>query len=832
MVLSSGETVYIRPMTPDDAPRLQAFHTRQSPESIYRRFFTPKPSMSDSLAEYFTSIKPGDRATLAVESGDDLWGWASYERWKGRDDAEVAFMVDDEQQGKGIATLLLEHLAAIARSHGIKRFTAETLADNRAMLAVFAKAGWPVQRRFESGVFDIDFDLTDDANFLDSVERREQRADSRAMARLLLPRSIALVGASDEPGSVGEMLWRNLRASFSSPLYAVNPRHDTIGGVRAFRSVTDVPDDISLAVIAVPVEGLVDVVHACIAKRVRGAVIVTAVDGSDIDLEALVAHSRRHGMRIIGPGSLGVASPRTGLQAALVDVNLPAGGVAISMQSGSLGGSLLRQAGDLSMGLSWFVSLGDKSDVSGNDLLQFWSDDESTSVIGLYTETFGNPRKLARIARRVAATRPIVAVRTGAAAVTDASGAIYQQAGVIEVPTVTSLLDTTRVLATQPMPAGPNVAVITNSRSPGVLAEAALRTAGLTPVQSGVALVWNSTADDYRHSLGTALASDDVHAVMMIYAPPVPDAVNVVARPIDELAANASKPIVAVMLGARDGPLQPGSPVPSFAFPEPAAAVLARMWAYSQWRTLEAGHVDDEPDDIHTDEVAAFLAAAVDAGRSELTGDEVHHILSRYGLDAGRARTAHTPDEAVAAAAALGYPVAMKAHRRHVGRSLRAGVALDLGNDDDVIDALRAMRETLGADADVVTVQEMVPPGIEVRIRTSASDRFGPVISVGLGGIQADVIDPGASRLAPVSHASAERLIASSRVGIAMLEAGLDTAALVETIVRASQLAFHHPELVELHLNPVIASGDAAWVTDARAVVAEPEAMTPLRRLN
>ncbi len=211
MVLSSGETVYIRPMTPDDAPRLQAFHTRQSPESIYRRFFTPKPSMSDSLAEYFTSIKPGDRATLAVESGDDLWGWASYERWKGRDDAEVAFMVDDEQQGKGIATLLLEHLAAIARSHGIKRFTAETLADNRAMLAVFAKAGWPVQRRFESGVFDIDFDLTDDANFLDSVERREQRADSRAMARLLLPRSIALVGASDEPGSVGEMLWRNLR---------------------------------------------------------------------------------------------------------------------------------------------------------------------------------------------------------------------------------------------------------------------------------------------------------------------------------------------------------------------------------------------------------------------------------------------------------------------------------------------------------------------------------------------------------------------------------------------------------------------------------------------
>jgi acyl-CoA synthetase (NDP forming)/GNAT superfamily N-acetyltransferase len=832
VVLASGDTVFIRPMTPADAPRLQAFHSRQSPESVYRRFFSPKPTMSDAMAEYFTSVKPGDRAALAVESGDDLWGWASYERWEGRDDAEVAFMVDDEQQGKGIATILLEHLAAIARAHGVRRFTAETLADNRAMLSVFTKAGWPVHRRFDSGVFDIDFDLTDDADYVDSVERREQRSDSRAMARLLLPRSIAMIGASETDGTVGSVLWQHLRQSFTGPLYAVNRRHDTIGGRHAYNSISEIPDDVWLAVIAVPVDSLVETIHECAAKRVRGAVIVTAVEDAEIDLEALVAHSRRNGMRLIGPASMGVASPQTGLQAALVDVALPAGGVAVSMQSGSLGSSLLRQAADLSMELSWFVSLGDKCDVSGNDLLQFWSDDESTSVIALYTESFGNPRKFARIARRVAMDRPIVAVRTGAAAVTDASGALYQQAGVIEVPTVTALLDTARVFATQPVPAGPNVAVVTNARSPGVLAEAALRAAGLNHVPPPMPLTWSATGDDYRRAVAATLADPGVDATIVIHAPPVPDALGHVAAPIDDVARGAAKPVLAVMLGERDGPLRAGSPVPAFTFPEQAAAVLGRMWGYSQWRALAALQPDVALSDVASDEVAGFLAAALDAGRRELSDDELGHVLASYGLTVAGSRTATSADEAVQAAHQIGYPVAMKAHRRHAGRSVRAGVALDLTDDDAVVDAFATMQEALGDDAASVTVQAMAPPGVDVRVRATAGDRIGPIVSVGLGGFQATVIDPGASRLAPLSPATAENLVSTSRVGLAMHEAGLDTATLVDAVVRLSQLAFQHPEIDDLEINPLLASGDACWVTDASVSIAPTVASPPLRRLN
>ncbi|MDQ3739216.1 MAG: GNAT family N-acetyltransferase, partial [Actinomycetota bacterium] len=587
VVLTDGESVMIRAMVPGDVGDLRAFHRRQSPDSIYRRFFSPKPEMTPQMADYFTAVVPGRRTALAVWSGDELIGWASYERWAGRDDAEVAFMVDDDRHGKGIATLLLEHLAAIARAHDITRFTAETLADNRAMLAVFAKAGWPVQQRFNSGVIDVDFDLTDDAEFVGSVERREQRADSRAMARLLLPRTVAVVGASDTPGTVGDALWRHLRRSFSGPLYAVNPNHDTVSGVLAYDSVVDIPDDLSLAVIAVPVSDVAATVRQCITKHVRGAVVVTDLDESGVDVASLVADARHSGMRIIGPASMGIASPTLGFQAALVDVHLPPGNVAVSMQSGSLGGSLLRQADDLSLGLSWFVSLGDKCDVSGNDLLQFWADDDTTAVVALYTETFGNPRKFVRIARRVARSRPIVAVRTGAAAITDAAGAIYQQAGVIEVPTVTALLDTARVLASQPIPAGPRVAVLTNSRSPGTLAEAAIAAAGLVAVPRRHRVNRRAEPGDFAGAITAALADVEIDAVMVIYAPAVEAMVSDMAPEIDRAASGATKPVVAVMLGSRDGPVLDGSPVPSFSFPEQAAAVLGRMWAYSRWRALE-----------------------------------------------------------------------------------------------------------------------------------------------------------------------------------------------------------------------------------------------------
>jgi acyl-CoA synthetase (NDP forming)/GNAT superfamily N-acetyltransferase len=838
VVLGNGDAVNVRPLTPADRERLGAFHARQSSESIYRRYFSPKPTLSERELDHFTNIDMVDRVALVVEQYGELLAWASYERWPGRDEAEAAFMVDDDHQGQGIATLLLEHLAAIARANGIERFTAEVLGDNRAMLAVFAKSGWPLQRRFDSGVVDLDWELADTDEFIDSVERREQRADSRAVARLLIPRAVAVIGASERPGSVGRAIWEHVAASVDGTVYAVNPRYDSILGHPCSRSVDELPDEVSLAIIVVPAAALEATIDACISKRMRGAVVVSAVDGTGVDVTALVARARRNGLRIIGPASMGIASPRpeTRVQAALVDVALPPGGVAISMQSGSLGGSLLRSARALSLGVSWFVSLGDKSDISGNDLLQFWEHDENTTVIAMYTESFGNPRKFARIARRVSRSKPIVAVRTGAAASGSLGGAVYRQAGLIEVPTVPALLDTVRVLAMQPVLDGPRVAVVSNSRSPGTLAEAALSAAGLTPVTGPHPLDWTARPEDYPDALAAALGDPDVDGVLVIYAPAVEDDVAVAAQQIHDSARDAGKPVVAVLLGGADGPIVRGSDIPSFTFPEQAAAVLGRSYAYARWCDEEASIPVAVTRPIDPDRAHRLVNDALDAGGA--TGPTTldlaarQELLASYGIAMAPGR-ATSPACARDDADAVGYPVAVKAVHRRPGRSARAGIALDLAGPDEVVEAVTVILDALGDDGADLVVQAMAPPGIDVRIRCEHDDRLGAIVAVGLGGAQADAIGDHTTRLAPVSSATAATMLRDTRVGAALDAADFDPSDLVDSIVLAAQLASDHPEIVELDLNPVIVGAGGAVVADAAVVIAPVTRDDgPLRRLS
>jgi acyl-CoA synthetase (NDP forming)/GNAT superfamily N-acetyltransferase len=837
VVLADGETGYVRAITPEDAPLLLAFHERQPRENLYRRFFSPKPSLTESELAHFTQIDFVDRVALVMEIHGEFAAWASYERWPGRPDADVAFMVDDVLRGKGIAMLLLEHLAAIARSNGIQRFTADVLADNRPMLSVFSKAGWPVSRHFDSGVMELEFPLVDTEGFIETVELREHRADSRSVARLLLPRSIAVIGASDVPGSIGHELWRNITThTHDIPLFPVNARHPTVGGVPAFPTLLDVEDDVWLAVIAVPAAHLAEVIEQCITKRVRGAVVITALEGSELEaageIDAIVDHARRNGLRIIGPASMGIAGA-TGMQAALVPVELPRGGVAISMQSGSLGASMLGLASQMSMGLSWFVSLGDKSDVSGNDLLQFWEDDEATTVIAMYTESFGNPRKFARIARRVARRKPIVAVRTGAAALGTASEALYQQAGLIEVPTVRAMLDTARVLATQPIPAGPRVAILSNSRSPGVLAAAAVGAAGLEAVAAPLPLDWRADNDAYGDAVRAAVADPGVDAVLVIHAPPIASA-PAPSIAIDSAASGVTKPVVAVMLGRHDGPVLDGSSVPSFAFPEPAVAVLGHMYAYRRWLDTEADAATTVLEGVDDEAATAVLNDAVDRGETTATLDAACKVLAAYGvaMPPTEMTTSATPDELAERAAAIGFPVSIKALHRRPGRSAEAGVALDLPDEDAVHDAVQLMRLSLGPDADFLAVQQMVPPGVDVRIRCTSDDRLGPVVTVGLGGINADAIGDETSRLAPVSAAAAANLVHASRAGAALAGARIGIEQLVDTIVRVGRLVADHPEIAELDLNPVIVGRAGCHVVDARLELsADIPAESPLRRL-
>ena len=859
VVLADGETGYLRAMSPADAPALLAFHERQPRENLYRRFFSPKPTLTEAELQHFTDVDFVARVALVLEIHGEFAAWASYEKWPGRDDADVAFMVDDVHQGKGIATLLLEHLAAIARHNGISRFTADVLADNRPMLGVFSRAGWPVSRHFDSGVVELEFPLTDTEQFVDSVESRERRADSRAVARLLLPRSVAVIGASDEPGSIGREVWRSVATGAVSPRFPVNPRHAEVGGERSYASVLDIDHDVWLAVIAVPAAVLEQVIDQCIEKKVRGAVVLTAVDGTGVDMDAIVDRARRFGMRIIGPASMGIATGRVkgdpgpaattaqvavdeaaessessvGVQAALVPVELPAGNVAISLQSGSLGASLLQLASQMSMGISWFVSLGDKSDVSGNDLLQFWEDDERTSVIAIYTESFGNPRKFARIARRVSRRRPIVAVRTGAAALGTAAAALYQQAGLIEVPTVRAMLDTARVLSCQPVPAGPRVAILSNSRSPGVLAAAALQDVGLEVVPAPLQLDWRSDVDDYGPAVRAAVADPSIDVVLVMFAPPIMSA-RVPAQAIDAAAVGSSKPVVAVVLGRQDGPVCDGSAVPSFSFPEPAAAVLGHLVQYRRWLDTEAEATVADLDGVDPVAATAVIDAAIQAGHHAASIPDVEAVLRAYGVQvAGAELTDATDlDQVVGVAERVGYPVSLKAARRRAGRSAEAGIALDLPDGDAVRDAAAVMRASLGADADCITVQRMAPPGIDVRIRCTSDPRLGAVVTVGLGGIMADAIGDEESRLAPVSRAAAENLVHTSRLGSALTGAGLEPAALVDTITRVSHLVFDHPSIDELDINPAIFSSDGCWVVDAHVTLtASAPTETALRRL-
>ncbi len=837
VVLGSGDTAFIRPLVPADQEALASFHRRQSPESIYRRYFSPKPELSEKELDHFTAVDMVDRAALVVESHDELIAWASYERWPGRNEAEAAFMVDDQRHGEGIATLLLEHLAAIARSNGIERFTAEVLGDNRAMLAVFAKAGWPLQRRFDSGVVDLDWELATTDEFLDSVERREQRADSRAVARILLPRAVAVIGASERPGTVGDAIWRNVVNSVDVPVYAVNPRHDSIHGHPCVRSVDDLPDEVSLAIIAVPAAALDATIDACITKRMRGAVIVTSVDGTDIDVSAMVTRARRNGLRIIGPSSMGIASPRpdTPLQAALVDVTLPPGGVAISMQSGSLGGSFLRKARDVDLGVSWFISLGDKSDISANDLLQFWEQDANTTVVAMYTESFGNPRKFARIARRVSRTRPIVAVRTGSAGESEIGSALYQQAGLIEVATVPALLETVRVLATQPVLRGPRVAVLTNSRSPGTLAERG--------AHRGRPRTGRRTDRSRLERTRSRLPGGDAGRARGRRRRRHPRDLRAGRRRrcrrrrprhrhrrIGQHQARRRRAARRCRRPGRSRLAGSLVHVPRAGRCSPRAVLRIRPMAArrSNRRTEPTG---GSGGGSRPDQRCHRRHDARRAGRRARSRQR-REILRSYGIEMATATEA-TPLNAAACANDIGYPVAVKAVRRRPGRSARAGVALDLTTDADVHEAVAVMLDALGADAEDLIVQSMAAPGVDVRIRCEHDDRLGAIVTVGLGGAQADAIDDRTSRLAPVSPASATTMIAETRVQAALDGAGFDPEALVDAIVSAAQLASDHPEISEIDLNPVIVSESGAVVTDAEFTLVRhiPED-GPLRRLD
>ncbi|HET9772049.1 MAG TPA: GNAT family N-acetyltransferase, partial [Acidimicrobiia bacterium] len=748
VVLSDGGTVLIRPIRPDDRAALARFHERLSPESVYLRYFSPHPRLSDSELEFLTTLDYRWRMALVAVLGDEIVGVARYEGKEGTTSAEVAFLVDDHHHGRGIGTVLLEWLAAAARDSGITEFYATTLWENQRMLSVFREAGFPTKSVAGGGEVSVRFPVAESAELAVAIAKREHKAEARSVGRLLAPRSIAVIGAGQARTSVGHQVFRNLlEGDFQGPVYPVNAKSLHVGGVRAYPSVLDIPDDVDLAIICVPAATVPEVLTQCAAKPVGGLVMITAGfaeaggDGAGVERE-LVRLARRHGMRVIGPNCMGVinTAPTVAMNGTFAPVAPLPGRVALCSQSGAIGIAALERSSRLGLGISSFVSVGNKADVSGNDLLQYWEDDPGTDVVLLYLESFGNPGKFHRIARRVACSKPIIAVKSGrsqagsrgasshtaALASPDrAVDALFRQTGVIRVDTMEQLFDTAAVLAHQPVPAGRRVAIVGNSGGPGVLAADACEASGLevpelssatqealraclppaAGVRNPVDMMASAGPATYQDALRILLADTDIDAVIVVCtstnAAPIPE----VAAALGEIAAGHwDKPLVANLVGFEGipGPLRGERAVPCFPFPETAAQALARAAWYGDWRRRPAGSFPSlDRIDLRAPRpiVAEFLARHPDGGWLDpvAAGD----ILAAFGIPVTALAFAASAREASEAAARIGGPVALKAagvlHKTDVG-----GVRLGLDGPDAVAAAYDEMAARVAASGETM----------------------------------------------------------------------------------------------------------------------------------
>jgi acyl-CoA synthetase (NDP forming)/GNAT superfamily N-acetyltransferase len=871
-VLTDGGIVHVRPIRPSDAPQVEAFHGRQSRETIYFRYFSPLPRLSARDLERIVHVDYVTRMALVAVLGDDIVGMASYDMWGDRNEAEVAFIVDDEHQGRGLATVLLEYLAVAARENGLDGLTATVLPTNRRMLGVFHDAGFQVSSVFDEGVIEVRLGIEPTEQGRELIERRERRSEAASVGRLLRPGSIAVIGAGRERGGIGHEVFRNLVAGgFDGPVYPVNPAGGHVASVRAYTSVLEIPDRVDLAIVAVPAAGVLEVVEECGRKRVGGLVVFSAgfdrlPEGTE---ERIVERAHATGMRVIGPESMGVinTAPGVSMVANFADVAVTEGNVGFLTQSGTLGLAALDHAHRLGVGFSTFVDVGSKIDVSGNDLLQYWADDERTGVIALHLQSFGNPRKFTRIVRELARAKPVVAVKAGMTRqpspagatslgaawsigdVTDAAiGAMLAQSGVVRVETPNELFDVVRVLATQPVPHGRRVAIVSNARGASVVAVDACMGSGLEtpePSEATVAaltgqvpagahlsnpleLTWEAGPEAYRAAVAAALADDAFDAVFVLYAAPVQPRPAAVAEAVGEARLGATKPVVATFLGSEPGDQVDGARpgVPFFRFPSEGARTLGRLADYGEWLARPLGSLPT-PDELGLD--VAAVRDRVDAiladhpeGHS-LEHAEASDLLGLVGLPACPTRLVRGVDEAAEAAAAIGYPVVLKASgvgRYHHGEI--GGVALDLHEEATLRAAFGRMVAMLGPAMEPALVQKAAPAGSDVLVAGHQHAAFGGVVSLGLGGAVAAVNADLPARVLPLSDVDAEELVAASPVGGLLAGEGGDgyadraaTRELVDFLVRFAAVLEHVPELAVVVGNPVIVGPQGTSLTDA-----------------
>lgn len=865
VVLRDGLTIHLRPVREEDTSRVLALFGELSERSLYYRFMGV-PRLDLEQARKIVSVDYDAQMVLVAERAGRFTGIAGYYRDPAnKERAEVAFAVADAMHGHGLGTRLLERLAEIARDRGVRAFDAYVMGDNLAMMDVFLQSGFALTQGLDHGVFHVTLALETTAAFETAAGKRAQIAAAASLRPFFQPRSIAVVGANREPGRIGSEVLRNLRESgFTGALAPVHPSVATIGGLQAYPTVTSIPIDLDLAIVIVPAKDVTAVVDDCIAKGVKAIVVISAgfgeagAQGAALQ-DGLVEKIRAAGIRMIGPNCMGIINtdPNFRVNATFSPVYPPAGRVAFSTQSGALGLAILDYVKRLNIGISSFASIGNKADVSGNDLIQCWAEDPSTGVILLYLESFGNPRKFAEIARRVGRTKPIVAVKAGhsgagARAASSHTGAratndvlvetMLREAGVIRSRTLEELFDVATILANQPVPGGGRVAIVTNAGGPAILAADACEANGLSvpmlgdrtqrelrsflpaaaSVTNPVDMLATATPEQYARALELIEADPGVDSVLAIFIPPLVTHGEAVAAAIRRVSTKMSKTILASFLGTQG--LRPQlSPVPSFAFPEAAAAALALVTRYGEWLRTPIQNPGTLQEPLRT-RTHAIIERALAGGRGWLPPADCDALLEAAAIPVLRARLARSVEQAVAAAKECGFPVVMKAYGRDIlHKSDVGGVRLGIASEQAVRDGFAAMSSHLGGRLDGVILQPMVTGGVEMVIGGVNDPGFGPVVMSGTGGVLVDLLDDTAFALCPLSESGAKALLEQLK-GRARLRGFrgaplADEAAFCRLLVRVSQLLHACPEIQEMDLNPVMVLTAGAVVADVRVRV-------------
>jgi len=886
VVLKDGSVILFRPIKKDDAPEWLNFYHRLSSRSKYLRFQRSAPNMTMEDALRFCTVDYVNQFAFVAEAIEEhqkhIIAIGRYARLPAEPEtAEIAFIILDSYQEKGIGTKFIEWLATVARKNDIDTFEAFVLPENHEMLAVFQGYGFHMKQLLENNVYHITFPLTRTKEVVRAKDTRASQATLRSLEHILKPHSVAVIGASNRAGTIGQLIFQSMiQSGFNGVVYPINATNDAVMSVKAYRSILKVPGEVDLAIVAVPSPQVLAVVDECGQKKVKGIIVIS--DGFREKNEAGAALEREmvdmafgYGMRIVGPNCMGLINtdPHVKLNATFALTNPAHGNISFISQSGALGLGILEYAKSMNIGFSSFVSVGNRSDIASTDMLQYWEQDPATRVILLYLESFDNTEIFSRVSRRISTKKPILAIKggstpegskasrshTGAMATSDVvSDALFREAGIVIVDSIGELFDSAILLANQPVPKGKRVAILTNGGGPGILAADACAHNGLTVpelsadtlgkiksaitrdihISNPIDLTAGISPDEFEAVLKILAADPGNDAILTIYVPPAGQDISALENAISNaspLVRENGKPLLSCFLGmsGKKGKTMAGHFVPYYLFPEDATAALTNAVKYQELKVKETGSVP-EFKDIERSRSRQIINEVLMSSPQRpiwIDNNKINELFKCYGINYAETVAAATPEEAAATAAKTGFPVVVKlnsatiTHKTDVG-----GVVLNVKSQEEVKTAFNQIKTNLaklGREKEMqgVTVQRQVTEGAEVIIGVSTDRMLGHVMMFGLGGIYAELIKDTAIRLHPLTDIKAAELINS--VKMSQLLKGYrgmtpyDVKSLEDLLLRISALVEDNPQITEMDLNPVKVQtdGEGYWVVDARIMV-------------